>query len=181
MTTNNYAVSTNGGVVSRATQILEAKIEAGRASAANVFERVNYAIPVDAIVRGNHFEFYPGDNAAGFGAKWGGSAGTIHRHALSQFAEKADVPGAYVAELVNGAPWQRGLAARILNDSFYNGGAGRARHLVRSPSRRSEVAACNPTSTGASTRGRCSRRSPRRARRSARCRSTATRPTRASP
>ena len=34
--------------------------------------------------------------------------------------------------LVNGAPWQRGLAARILNDSFYNGGAGRARHLVRS-------------------------------------------------
>lgn len=54
---------------------------------------------------------------------------TLHNHAVGQLAEKVGVPAKYLRELSDGAPWQRALAANILNE--HSGWCARTRVLVR--------------------------------------------------
>lgn len=54
---------------------------------------------------------------------------SLHGNAVSQLAEKIGVPAKYLRELSEGAPWQRALAANILNE--HSGWCSRTRVLVR--------------------------------------------------
>lgn len=54
---------------------------------------------------------------------------TLHGNAVGQLAEKVGVPAKYLRELSEGAPWQRALAANILNE--HSGWCTRTRVLVR--------------------------------------------------
>jgi hypothetical protein len=125
---SEYAVSTSANV-SRAREVLERKIQDGRASALHLFEHANTVIPQDSIVRSGALEFTPG--AAGVEVGFGDASRGIHKHALSQMAGKAGIPGAYLAELVSEEGWKRALAANILNEHFHKSGPS-SRYLVRS-------------------------------------------------
>jgi hypothetical protein len=103
-----------------ARMIMEQKIEAGRASALALIERVNSTVPADAIVRTRALNFVDAGN--GVQVEVSSDPRAIHRHALGQMAAKAGVPGAYLAELAAGQePWQRALAAHVLNQHFGSG------------------------------------------------------------
>lgn len=113
-----------------ARSIMEAKIEAGRASASALFTRIHTEIPSDTIVKSPSLNFVPSEKGVNLG--YGSSESvSVHKHALSQIAGKAGVPGAYLGELVSGAEWQRALAANILNEHFQKGTPD-SRYLVRS-------------------------------------------------
>jgi len=111
-----------------ARKIMEAKIEAGRASAMAIFERIHNEVPRDAIVRANALGFRSDE---GLVVEYGNASATIHKHALGQMAAKAGVPGAYLAELANGGQWQRDLASEILRKHFGEGSDAGQRFLVR--------------------------------------------------
>lgn len=111
-----------------ARSIMEAKIEAGRKSAAAIFERIHTDVPKDAIVRSSALGFAPSEKGIALG--FDGADLGVHRHALTQMAGKAGVPGAYLAELVSGDEWKRALASNILNEHFHKGAAD-SRFLVR--------------------------------------------------
>jgi hypothetical protein len=124
----------------RARSLMEQKIETGKQSAIQLYERVHAAVPVDAIVRGRGlaFQYGVGPEDMPVSVSAGGSPMGIHRHALQQMAGKAGIPGQYLAELV-GAPegWKRELAARTLTDHFtrtqvvQREDLSGSRHLVR--------------------------------------------------
>lgn len=130
--TRTYAEAASDAA-KHARGIMESKIEAGRASATALFERVFAQVPDDKIVRAQALKFdiapgVPGLNV-GFGTE---ETRGIHRHALGQMASKASVPGAYLAELVQSeGPWQGALAAHILNEHFSKG-VDAERYLLRS-------------------------------------------------
>ena len=118
--------------------IMEQKIEAGRASAGALLERVFSQVPDDKIVRAKALEFFSAAPHTAIGVKeglrvgfGGGDSREIHKHALGQMAGKAGIPGAYLAELVSGEEWQRALAANVLNEHFHKGQPD-ARFLARS-------------------------------------------------
>lgn len=123
---------------------LEAAIEAGRTSAMALIERLHTDLPDDQIARGSalrfgtrnnvqtndptmHLDLPPPEVVMGVGDR----GMTIHRHAMSQLATRAGVPGAYLSKLSSGAEWERKLAAGILNEHFHQGEAD-SRYLVRS-------------------------------------------------
>jgi hypothetical protein len=130
---------------------LEATIEAGRVSAMGLIERLHNEMPEDQLAKGAALRFgtrapqqptnlraLPGtatvDNrdalpelVMGVGDK----GLLIHKHALSQLASRAGVPGAYMADLAHGVEWQRKLAAGILNEHYHQGTPD-SRYLVRS-------------------------------------------------
>jgi hypothetical protein len=118
---------------SKAREILEKKIAAGRASARDLFERVHEQAPRDHVVRGRALTFSPSDKTgvllgAGLEAFEGS---VIHRHALSQLASRASVPAAYMHELSESNElWKRTLAAEILT-RHYHQGSPLTRYLVR--------------------------------------------------
>jgi hypothetical protein len=113
-----------------ARTIMEQKIEAGRASALALIERVNTTVPADAIVRTRALNFVDAGN--GVQVEVSSDPRAIHRHALGQMAAKAGIPGAYLAELAAGQePWQRALAAHVLNQHFGSGQPA-DKYLVRS-------------------------------------------------
>src|SRR3990167_1708785 len=112
----------------RARDILSKKIEEGRISAAGLFERINTEAPRDALVKGSAMTFFPGEAAIAIG--YGGQTRGIHRHALSQLAQRAGIPGQYLAGLVAGEGWQTELATTVL-DRHYNVGEGSTRFLAR--------------------------------------------------
>ncbi len=129
-----FQVTTNP---SRAREILEKRIEEGRKSAVSLFERLHTDLPRDDIKRGQAVHFgtkdFSGSHEALFPELVMGYAekeATIHKHALGQLAQRAGVPGAYLAELANGTEWQRKLAAGILN-THYHEGTPDSRYLIR--------------------------------------------------
>lgn len=133
----NYNVAVSAAATA-ARSLMEQKIETGRTSAAALWEKVNTQVPVDAIVRGRGLKFGYDVEAPGITVEAGGTAMTVHRHALQQMASKAGIPGQYLGELVTAPePWKRELAARTLGDHYgrHQQGAGEdlsaARHLVR--------------------------------------------------
>lgn len=115
----------------RARDIMQGKIDKGRASAAALLEHVNSNMPMDSIVKTGALEFAP--DTSGVRVAFGGESRGIHRHALGQMAAKAGIPGAYLAELVSGNEWQKALAANVLNEHFHKG-QGNAKYLTRSSS-----------------------------------------------
>ena len=137
----DYAVASSEAAT-RARSIMEEKIARGKASAERLWESVHSAVPTDAVVRGRAMQFGYGldveHGEAPITVPAGGTAMTIHRHALQQLATKAGIPGQFLSELVASPDaWRRELAARILGDHY-----GRAtvvqgedlstsRHLVR--------------------------------------------------
>lgn len=126
---------------------LEQAIQAGRTTAMGLIEKLQSEVPEDQIARGAALRFGtrqvatirdadtlvaaqqmpPPELVMGVGDK----GLRIHRHALSQLAGRAGVPGAYIADLAQGAEWQRRLAAGILNEHFHQGEPD-SRYLVRS-------------------------------------------------
>lgn len=113
---------------------LEAAIEAGRVSAMGLIERLHTEMPEDQLAKGAALRFgtreqSPGTPELVMGVGDKGLA--IHKHALSQLAGRAGVPGAYISELANGTEWQRKLAAGILNEHYHQGSPD-SRYLVRS-------------------------------------------------
>ncbi len=119
---------------------LEAKIEAGRKSAMGLIEHLHTNVPNDQLAKGAALRFgtraYPlgdinGDIPPDLVMGVGDKGLRIHKHALSQLATRAGVPGSYLADLAQGAEWQRKLAAGILNEHFHQGTPD-ARYLVRS-------------------------------------------------
>ncbi len=131
----------------RARTIMENKIEEGRVSATRLLEHVHTSIPNDFVARGCAFSFDSDEgglrfsltrNRPGDGQSLLAERCTVHRHALSQIASKAGIPGAYLSGLVH-APeeWKRDLATRTLNDFFTLDTLERdedlssSRHLVR--------------------------------------------------
>lgn len=124
----------------RARDIMQKKIDTGRASAANLLEHVNTHVPVDAVVRASALDFRLGGSDLAphsvLEVGFGNETRTIHKHALGQMAEKsgpvgARIPGAYLSELANGAEWQRDFAVKALNTHFHRA-APSSRFLVRS-------------------------------------------------
>lgn len=114
----------------RAREIMEGKLNAGKASALNFFERLHTDAPKDAIAKGKALHF-DSAFAGGFGVMYGNDGASIHRHALGQFASRAGVPSQYLAELVGAEEtWKRTLAAKILNE-HYNTGEQNTRYLLR--------------------------------------------------
>lgn len=127
---------------------LEAAIEAGRATAMGLIERLHNELPEDQLAKGAALRFGTRQRevpASGSGTSHGialadsppelvmgvGDKGLrIHKHALSQLAGRAGVPGSYISELANGTEWQRRLVAGILNEHFHQGNATQ-RFLVR--------------------------------------------------
>jgi hypothetical protein len=122
----------------RARDILEKKIETGRAAAMQVFERINREAPRDAIAKGQaiHFGVADYDNMENpaIGLSLGSSEEClgIHKHALGQFAGRAGIPSAYLAELAGAefGSWKRNLATEILS-RHYHDGEKNSRFLVR--------------------------------------------------
>lgn len=125
----------NSEVSAKARDIMERKIEAGRASAAHLLEHINTVTPSDSVVRASALHFQVADSNLEnppVELVFGDDSRTIHKHALAQIGAKAGVPGAFLSELTAGAPWQRELAATILNEHFHKStDAARSKYLVR--------------------------------------------------
>jgi hypothetical protein len=125
----------------RARDIMQKKIDEGRASAMTLLEHVHNNIPNDMVARGSALTFDYGvepEYAPLTVRVGGGEPMTIHRHALGQTAQKAGIPERYLTELVKSPEaWRRELAARTLNDHFNNDRVessedlSTSRHLIR--------------------------------------------------
>lgn len=113
-----------------ARKIMNEKIALGRSSAKAIFERIQREVPVDVVAKSKALTFSPTETgiALDIGGK---STVNVHKHALTQMAGKAGIPGAYLAELVSGKEWQKVLAANVLNEEFHKGQAD-DRYLIRS-------------------------------------------------
>jgi len=108
---------------------LEAQIEAGRASALALFEKVQREVPEDRIANTHGFRFdlqgeqtlvlQTGDNPQQ----------TVHHHALHQILERVGIPRAYATSLSERGPWGAELLVQNLN-RLYEGDAAK-RALVR--------------------------------------------------
>ena len=107
---------------------LEAKIHAGAQSAIGLLERVQNDVPTDLVAKASAMTFSGADGFSMVLPKAG--ALKIHKHARSQIAARAGVPGAFLEELSTGSDWQRACAADLLERHFING-LGDQRHLVR--------------------------------------------------
>jgi hypothetical protein len=112
----------------RARAVLASKIDTGRTSALDLFDRVHREAPRDTVLSGQALRFEPGDKELrlGFGTVRLG----VHKHALGQMAQRAGIPGAYLADLAEAGGWQGELAAEVLN-RHYHQGQSTARFLVR--------------------------------------------------
>lgn len=137
-----YNVATGSNASAGKTK-LEEHIQKSIVSAARVIEQVHTVIPVDALAPGNKLTFQhdeiPGVPVVPTDFKrqsmlvqlGNGSSLTMHRHALEQVARRAEIPVAYVSDLIEGEPWQRDLLAEIFN-RHYRIGFGPQRFLLRS-------------------------------------------------
>lgn len=115
-----------------AKDILERKINQGRASAMALVEHVNTKVPKDKIIAGFNMLFnlepngrtsVDGDGRQGMEVVFndGSGAATLHEHALGQLANRAGIPSPYVKALAEGHMWERELLARMLNDHYHMG------------------------------------------------------------
>lgn len=116
-----------------AREIMEEKIETGRASGAALFEKVFSQVPHDRIAPSPSIKFEVDTTTKPqLAMVVGGDALTVHRHALGQIADRAGIPGRYVGDLAGGVQWQQDLAAHTLNQFFCNAEVRKVRHLIRS-------------------------------------------------
>ena len=118
----NYNVALGEGVLQAK---LNKAIEAGRASAVSVIERIQNEIPDDKIVRTDRLVFADRRRAHGSrrgkqGRQSGRSriVGTLHRNALGQLAARADMPLAFASTLQGQGDWGRELLADNFNRIF---------------------------------------------------------------
>lgn len=88
---------------------LNKQIEAGRASAIGVIERIQNELPDDKIERTDKLLFAP-DMTVG--------ERTLHRNALGQLATRADMPQAFASNLLEQGAWGRELLADNFNRIF---------------------------------------------------------------
>lgn len=140
---SSFDFISNSSKTAAARQVMEKKIEDGRASGAKVITSIQTHVPADRIMRGRAINVRPYEGKArGLVLESDAGAGRIHTHALSQLAQRAGVPAQYLHELsVGEKSWQRTLAADILNE-HYKEGHSEDRYLVRSlPSVQNEVRA----------------------------------------
>lgn len=113
----------------KAREILEARISKGRASAVNLFERIENDVPTDALVKGTALRF--ATQASLTIALGDNDPLTVHRHAFHQLAQRASIPGQYLSDLATSTEgWERELASEILTRHYQNGHAA-TRFLVR--------------------------------------------------
>ena len=135
---SNYNIS-HSAAATAARAIMENKIESGRASAMNLFERVINDSPHDMVAPGQRIEFgMDTTTVPQLAMTVGQTAMTVHRHALGQIAGRAGIPGAYINELVSAKePWKNKLGTDTLNEFFHNehairrDDASKNRHLIR--------------------------------------------------
>ena len=116
------------------TQKHERQIELGRAKAAEVIERVQSAVPSDAIVRADRMEFIDNGDMM---LTSGDEAWKIHNHAFGQVCSRASVPSLFAKALLRpdkgkaSVPqWRRDLLAHNLNEIYGHESAGK-KYLVR--------------------------------------------------
>ena len=95
---------------------LGAIVEQGKASAATTVQHVMAAVPADYIARSSALRFETGDERGLTVGIPNGESFRVHNHALGQVSQHLSIPGAYVRELVDGAPWQRALARTVLTE-----------------------------------------------------------------
>lgn len=99
-----------------------------------VVEQVQSQIINDKIVRGASLDFQAflpeGDKAIPNIAVIAESASILHRNALSQVSEKAEVPFRYINSLLERGDWGADLVAHNLKEIFHRGNGNR--YLLRS-------------------------------------------------
>lgn len=112
----------------KAREILERKIESGRRSAAGLLDHLANDVPNDVVVRGQATRF---ESGAQLGVRLGdGEVLGVDGHALGQLGQRAGVHTAYLRTLATAEePWQRELAAHVLNEHY---GHSTSRFLARS-------------------------------------------------
>lgn len=110
--------------------ILDKKIEAGRAVAARVIERIQADVPTDVIARSSVLAFAPAAVGSGLQLTAGDNVLVPSDYALGQIATRAEIPVTYLRELAAGGDWQRELASHALNEHFGHQDTGRV--LLRS-------------------------------------------------
>ncbi len=106
---------------------MEAMIEAGRSQAVAVLAAVVNDQPHDQIVAGRALDWHP--TANGVDVLIGDKPIGLHKHALGQMAQRADIPAAYVTHLM-GSDWGRETLAHNLRRGYRDGRPG-ARFLAR--------------------------------------------------
>jgi GH24 family phage-related lysozyme (muramidase) len=114
----NYNVATGEEVLQAK---LDKAIEAGRASAASVIERISTELPDDKIVRTDKLGFVNSGGRLNVISNAGGvdsPLGTIHRNALGQLAARAEMPVAFATTLQGQGDWGRELLADNFNRIF---------------------------------------------------------------
>jgi len=97
-------------------------------SAHATVERVLSEVPKDSLVRGESLRFSSDGvslrMAAGTDGTW-----ALHRHALGQVAERAEVPMAFASRLLAGASWEQDMLADVLSRTYAH--EEKSRFLVR--------------------------------------------------
>lgn len=93
---------------------LEAKVSASRTSALQVIERVQREVPDDRIASSHSLHFEAVDGRIIVSGKNVDFEEPLHRHALSQIADRAGVPDLFVSRLLE-KPWGPTLLAENLS------------------------------------------------------------------
>ncbi len=116
----------------RARNILENYIQTAASRAQRPIERIMNEIPNDSIVRGQAMTFRPVSAHKVIEVTAGGSGLVLHDHALTQIAQRLDMPIATVRELQERAqPWSQELLAHSLTEHARNVWAPSDRFLAR--------------------------------------------------
>ena len=108
---------------------LDKKIAATRHTAEDVIARVQRDVPSDRIASTHALRFQPAGERLTIGARGSSFEQPLHRHALSQVADRAGIPDAFVTRLLE-KPWGSALLAENLNTIY--GKSDERRLLVRS-------------------------------------------------
>jgi hypothetical protein len=132
--TNGYEITRHSSTSAEADKyraILQKRIDAGTARAAEVIEHVHAHQPKDQVVRTRAVNFFPSEGKLQVGID--GASLTASDYALGQLASRAGVPTAYLRELAEpgASEWKVDLAATILARHYSNEDATQ-RMLARS-------------------------------------------------
>lgn len=103
-----------------ARSFLDAQIQKGRERGAKVLEQVFSQVPQDRIVRAQKFAFLPrpSDNGHKLLIDFGEGAETVHRHALSQICERADVPYQGFVQKFSESDWGASMVSDVLTKVY---------------------------------------------------------------
>ena len=93
---------------------LNAKIAASQHTALSVIERIQREVPDDRIASSQELHFISNGTVLRVGARGSAFEQPLHRHALSQVADRAGIPDLFVTRLL-AKPWGTELLADNLN------------------------------------------------------------------